>query len=63
MASLSHDTRDMTAGERDLADRAVLYQLDAGADDDCLRTLRWNNNGRAYDGLPSPGMPGQVQWV
>ncbi len=36
---------------------------DAGPDDDCLRTLRGNDNGRANSGLPSPGMPGQVQWV
>jgi hypothetical protein len=34
-----------------------------GADDDGLRTVRWNNERRANDGLPSPGMPGQVQWV
>ena len=36
---------------------------DPGADDDGLRTVRWNNERRANDGLPSPGMPGQVQWV
>jgi hypothetical protein len=36
---------------------------DAGADDDRPRALLWNNKGRANDGLPSPGMPGQVQWV
>ena len=36
---------------------------DPGADDNGLRTVRWNNERRANDGLPSPGMPGQVQWV
>ena len=36
---------------------------DPGADDDRLRTVRWNDNRRANDGLPSPGKPGQVQWV
>ena len=34
-----------------------------GADDDGPRTVRWDNKRRANDGLPSPGMPGQVQWV
>jgi hypothetical protein len=36
---------------------------DPGADDDGLRTVRWDDKRCANDGLPSPGMPGQVQWV
>jgi hypothetical protein len=36
---------------------------DPGADDDGFRANRRNGSQRGYDGLPSPGMPGQVQWV
>src|SRR3954468_8941064 len=36
---------------------------DAGADDDCLRPMDRKNDRFVNDGLPSPGMPGQVQCV
>src|SRR3954451_20579080 len=36
---------------------------DAGADDDCLRPMDRKYDRFVNDGLPSPGMPGQVQWV
>jgi hypothetical protein len=36
---------------------------DPGADDDRLRTMGGKNDRFSNDGLPSPGMPGQVQWV
>jgi hypothetical protein len=34
-----------------------------GADDNCLRTMGGKSDWRGNLGLPSPGMPGQVQWV
>ena len=36
---------------------------DPGADDDGLRAKRRYGDGRGNSGLPSPGKPGQVQWV
>ena len=36
---------------------------DAGADDNGPRALLRNGKDGANDGLPPPGMPGQVQWV
>jgi hypothetical protein len=36
---------------------------DAGADDDRLRPMDRKNDRLVNNGLPSPGMPGQVQWV
>jgi hypothetical protein len=36
---------------------------DAGADDDRLRPKDRKYDRFVNDGLPSPGMPGQVQWV
>jgi hypothetical protein len=53
--------RDGAAGLRETPGDA--QPDDAGADDDRLRALRWKDNGCTNDGLPPPGMPGQVQWV
>jgi len=36
---------------------------DPGADDDGFRANRRDGLQRSNDGLPPPGMPGQVQWV